>query len=40
LVKIDRNSKLLWKYPVRAHHDLWVGPDDNIYLGASGFRVG
>jgi hypothetical protein len=32
LVKIDRNSKLLWKYQVRAHHDLWVGPDDNIYL--------
>lgn len=32
VVKVDSNSKLLWSYPARNHHDLDVGPDGKIYL--------
>jgi hypothetical protein len=31
LVKVDRNSRLLWKYEDCAHHDFDVGPDGRIY---------
>ncbi|QBQ56087.1 arylsulfotransferase family protein [Nitrosococcus wardiae] len=31
LIKIDRNSKLIWKYLQRVHHDLDVAPDGRIF---------
>jgi hypothetical protein len=31
LVKVDKDSKLLWAYPGRVHHDLDVGEDGTIY---------
>jgi hypothetical protein len=31
LVKLDKDSKLLWAYPGRVHHDLDVDEDGNIY---------
>jgi Arylsulfotransferase (ASST) len=32
LVKLDRNSKVIWKYLGHTHHDLDVGPDGRIYV--------
>ena len=32
LVKMDKNSRLIWKYLEGAHHDLDVGPDGKIYV--------
>jgi hypothetical protein len=32
LIKIDKNSKLVWKTSLRAHHDLEVQPNGDIYL--------
>ncbi len=32
LIKIDRNSKLLWASPLRAHHDLEVTPEGDIFV--------
>ena len=32
LAKMDKDSRLVWKYLAHAHHDLDVGPDGNIYL--------
>ncbi len=32
IVKLDRDSKLLWRRANRAHHDLWVAPDGRIYV--------
>jgi outer membrane protein assembly factor BamB len=32
LIKVDRNSKLLWEYPIRAHHDLDVVEDGRVYV--------
>jgi hypothetical protein len=31
LVKVDKDSQLLWAYPGRVHHDLDVGEDGTIY---------
>jgi len=31
LIKLDRASNLLWFYPGRAHHDLWLAPGGEIY---------
>ncbi len=31
VIKIDRGSKLLWKYP-RAHHDLEIQPDGRLFV--------
>jgi hypothetical protein len=31
LVKLDRNSNVLWKYAEHVHHDMDVGPDGTIY---------
>jgi len=31
-IKVDRNSRLLWKYAEHVHHKLDVGPDGRIYL--------
>ncbi|HSC27420.1 MAG TPA: arylsulfotransferase family protein, partial [Vicinamibacterales bacterium] len=31
VVKLDRNSEVLWTYWGRAHHDLDIGPDGRIY---------
>lgn len=32
LIKLDRDSHLLWAYPGHCHHDLDVGPDGEIYV--------
>jgi hypothetical protein len=32
LAKMDKNSRLIWKYLEGAHHDLDVAPDGNIYV--------
>jgi len=32
LVKIDKNSNVIWKYEGRVHHDVDVGRDGKIYL--------
>lgn len=32
LVKIDKDSKLIWSSPLHAHHDLEVQPDGDIYV--------
>lgn len=31
LVKIDRDSKIIWKLPANAHHDTAVAPDGRIF---------
>jgi hypothetical protein len=32
LVKVDKNSRLLWSYDANVHHDVVVGEDGVIYL--------
>lgn len=32
LTKLDRSSKLLWKFNARPHHDVTVGTDNKIYV--------
>jgi hypothetical protein len=32
VLKIDKNSKEIWIYETRAHHDLWVHDDGDIYV--------
>jgi hypothetical protein len=32
LAKMDKDSRLIWKYLEGAHHDLDVAPDGNIYV--------
>jgi hypothetical protein len=32
VVKLDRDSEVIWSYPGRAHHDIDVGPDGRIYV--------
>jgi hypothetical protein len=32
LVKLDRNSEVLWSYLAHTHHDLDIGPDGQIYV--------
>ena len=32
LVKLDKNSNLLWAYKSRCHHDLFVAEDQRIYV--------
>src|SRR5918996_1044046 len=32
LVKLDRNSEVIWSYLAHTHHDLDIGPDGRIYL--------
>jgi len=32
LVKLDRDSRVLWKYLERVHHDLSVAPDGRIFV--------
>lgn len=31
MIKVDKDSKLLWRYAERTHHDVDVGPDGRIY---------
>lgn len=31
IVKMDRNSKVIWKLPLNVHHDMTVGTDGTIY---------
>jgi Arylsulfotransferase (ASST) len=32
LVKLDRNSEVIWTYFGHTHHDIDIGPDGNIYV--------
>jgi Arylsulfotransferase (ASST) len=32
LVKVDQDSRVIWKYLQHVHHDLDVGPDGKIYV--------
>lgn len=32
LLKIDRNSNILWEFKVNGHHDFWVHTDGRIFL--------
>lgn len=32
LIKLDKDSNLLWAYPGKAHHDLFVRGDGSIYV--------
>jgi hypothetical protein len=32
LVKLDRNSEVIWRYLGNAHHDVDIGPDGRIYV--------
>lgn len=32
LIKLDKDSRLLWRYPGKAHHDLEVAGDGRIYV--------
>ena len=32
IIKLDKDSNLLWSSPVTAHHDLHVTPDGDIYV--------
>jgi hypothetical protein len=31
IVKVDRDSKVLWESALPVHHDLWPGPDGRLY---------
>jgi len=31
LIKVDKDSKLLWSVPERTHHDIWVDEEGTIY---------
>jgi len=35
IVKLDKDSSLIWANPLRAHHDLDVTPDGDIYVLAA-----
>ena len=39
VVKIDKNSELLWANPLQAHHDLEVRPNGDIYVLTRAARV-
>ncbi len=32
VIKLDKDSNLIWKYPGKAHHDFDIAPDGRIYL--------
>lgn len=38
VVKMDRNSKVIWRYAERVYHDLDVGEDGRIYAMAHSIR--
>jgi Arylsulfotransferase (ASST) len=38
VVKMDKESKPIWKYLQRAHHDLDVAPDGKVYVLTHEFR--
>jgi hypothetical protein len=39
LVKLDRDSNVLWKYPDRVHHDISLAPSGAIWTLTHRFRV-
>jgi hypothetical protein len=39
VVKLDRNSEVLWSYLAHTHHDLDIGPDGRIYVRLDDFLV-
>ena len=32
MVRIDKDSQLVWKSPIKAHHDFDTGPDERVYV--------
>lgn len=38
VIKVDKDSKLIWRYPARNHHDLDIGPDGRVYLLEQAFE--
>ncbi|MGA1874829.1 MAG: aryl-sulfate sulfotransferase, partial [bacterium] len=32
LIKLDKNSQLLWVYSEAAHHDVWIDPSGDLYV--------
>jgi len=32
ILKLDRDSKLVWERKIRAHHDIWPDPGGDIYV--------
>ena len=39
LIKIDKDSRLIWKYPESVHHDVDIGEDGRIYTLISDIRA-
>ncbi|MDN5937594.1 MAG: arylsulfotransferase family protein [Salinisphaera sp.] len=39
VVKIDRDSKLIWTYLEHTHHDIDIGPDGRIYTLTQAFKT-
>lgn len=39
MVKMDRDSKVIWRYPERVYHDLDIAPDGRIYTLAHQIRT-
>lgn len=38
MVKMDKDSRVIWKYLQRVHHDVDVGPDGRLYTLTHAFR--
>ncbi len=38
LIKLDKDSNLLWAYPARAHHQVSVGPDGHVWALVNEWR--
>lgn len=38
MIKVDKDSKILWKYADNAHHDLFVADDNTIWTIGQAFR--
>lgn len=38
IAKLDKDSNVLWKQHIRAHHDVDIGPDGRIYVLAHELR--
>lgn len=39
MFKVDKDSKILWTYKARVHHDLDIGPDGHIFVLARTKRM-
>jgi hypothetical protein len=39
VLKLDSRSRLVWEVPLRAHHDVSLGPDGSVYTLADELRM-